>query len=201
MPESSQKADASCTNSATLSTSSCRCSPPGHSAAPPSPVSTKAAEPAKAAKGAGGTASSPGGCMYFRLHSGSALSSARPAGPRAASATSCVQAPTNSPATPSPGRGSAAAGSTAPPSMSWKKVAVSGRGTTKPSRKAFAIKRPSMQNLLSTSGSTWLSNGSGRTNRPCLGRRKSSFSGGSSSTHMGTSRFAARRCSSWATSV
>mmetsp|Transcript_117594 Transcript_117594/g.305132 ORF Transcript_117594/g.305132 Transcript_117594/m.305132 type:complete len:254 (+) Transcript_117594:432-1193(+) len=201
-PVLSQNAAASRTNSPTFPTSTAWASPPGQSAAPLAPVSTKAAASAKAVNGAGATGSSPSGCMYFRLHSGSAASSSSQlAGPCAASATIFAQAPTNSPATPSPGRGRPTSGFTDPPSKSWKKAGVNGTGTTKPSRMAFAMSLPSIRKRRSTCGRLGASGGKGLTKRPRRGVRKSSLKGGSSSTHIGASRFAVRLCNSCATNV
>mmetsp|Transcript_9483 Transcript_9483/g.24401 ORF Transcript_9483/g.24401 Transcript_9483/m.24401 type:complete len:202 (+) Transcript_9483:609-1214(+) len=201
MPDPSQNALASCTNSSTLLTSTCRVSPPKQRDAPPAPVSANTAASANAENGEGGTGSSPGGCMYFLLHSGFAASSSSEEVPSDASATISAQAPTNSPATPSPGRGRPTSGLTVPPRRRWKNAGVNGSGTTKPSRTALAISLPSMQKRNSTAVKLGDSGGRGRTRSPRRGVRKSSLSGGSSSTHIGALRFAVRRCSSWATSV
>mmetsp|Transcript_95116 Transcript_95116/g.274972 ORF Transcript_95116/g.274972 Transcript_95116/m.274972 type:complete len:209 (-) Transcript_95116:53-679(-) len=196
-PVSSQKSAANCTNSRRLSTSTLRLSPPGHNGAPPEPVSTKDAASAKTENGAAATGSSPGGCMYFRLQSGSAANSSRPpAPPRSASVTIFAQAPTNSPTTPSPGWGKAMDQSMRPPRSDWKKPGVNGKGTTNPSRIALAIKRPNMVKRCSTSPKLGESGGNGRTSSPRRGVRNSSFKEDSSSTHNGTSRFVERRCNS-----
>mmetsp|Transcript_55925 Transcript_55925/g.133275 ORF Transcript_55925/g.133275 Transcript_55925/m.133275 type:complete len:212 (+) Transcript_55925:651-1286(+) len=206
MPVPSQNSAASFTNSLTLSTDTSLEAPPGHSSAPLRPVSWKVATLANASNGEAGICSSPGGCMYFRLHSGSAaisrsLTSAPSSPTRSASTIIAAHAPMNSPATASPGPGSASKRSRSPPRSCWKKAEVSGNGTTNPSRRAFAMSLPSMRNRRSTWGKRASSGASGCTMRPRRSRKDSSASGGSSSTHMGTSRFVVRRCNSWATRV
>mmetsp|Transcript_68760 Transcript_68760/g.223919 ORF Transcript_68760/g.223919 Transcript_68760/m.223919 type:complete len:371 (-) Transcript_68760:3229-4341(-) len=151
MPSRNHQYAAFSTNSSKSSTVTERLLPPSQSSAPPTPVSQnvmqqvcayslKLQSTAAPSVQSRNSLPQPG----FSAASFRVLSSAAPAKPAVrcrSCAANLAAAPTNSPARPSPGEGRAPRGRSSPKTAA-KKWSQSERGTTKPSRKAFAIKRP-----------------------------------------------------------
>mmetsp|Transcript_94712 Transcript_94712/g.257106 ORF Transcript_94712/g.257106 Transcript_94712/m.257106 type:complete len:270 (-) Transcript_94712:561-1370(-) len=164
-PSPNQKAAACSTKLPTFSRVTGRDSPPGHSGAPPRPVSRKRA---------------PTSSRYSSM--GVSLSHR----PDATSAST----PQSSPAWPLPGRGRLSAPGASPRS-SAKTSSPTGSGTMKPSRSAWPSSLPTKRNRRAASSRRGPS-GSGWMSSPRRHIRYLDAEEPPSWTHSGTSRFASR---------
>mmetsp|Transcript_84339 Transcript_84339/g.220277 ORF Transcript_84339/g.220277 Transcript_84339/m.220277 type:complete len:254 (-) Transcript_84339:647-1408(-) len=214
-PVSNQNLAAWSANSRTFSTVTATLSPPGQSGAPLRPVSRKQAPTADtycsnevaccavAPSGRSGAVrkrsakSMRSACALRHAARSSGVASA--ASPAPSSRANSARAPTSSPAQPLPGRGRLAWPSDSP-STSAKNSSASGRGTMKPSRSAWPIRRPRNRKRFTTS-SFWGPSTKGFNNRPLRHSRYCCSEEPSSSTHIGRDLFTARSWRAWATST